>query len=154
MYLPIALALLLATLAPALAGGARTLPEELDRIAADCREEGRAAAFEPGLVTVRDLDGDGRPDILLDTQHARCAGERRAASCGTGGCMLRVFLRREEGYVHVFRQVARSHAIEEAPDGGTVLTIESGPPAYTARFSIRGGCVTAVEGSARRDCAP
>lgn len=154
MRLSVALALLLAALAPALAGEARTLPEELDQIAAGCREDGRAAAFGPGLVTVRDLDGDGRPDILLDAEHARCAGQRRSGSCGTGGCMLRVFLRRDEGYTYVFRQVARSHAIEDAPDGGTVLTIESGPPFYTARFSIRDGCVTAIEGSERRDCAP
>ena len=48
-------------------------------------EAGEKPLYKPGFLTVRDINGDGKPDYILNYEHFQC-GERESMFCGTGGC--------------------------------------------------------------------
>ena len=84
------------------ASAAAPLPPEvkavLDEKARECREaEGRGLRGN-GLRAVRrlDLNGDGRPDFIVDLDKAPCVGIE-SLFCGTGGCTLVILASRPDG---------------------------------------------------------
>lgn len=86
----------------AASAAAAPLPPEvkavLDEKAAECREaEGRGLRGD-GLPAVRrlDLNGDGRPDYIVDLDKAPCVGIE-SLFCGTGGCTLVILASRPDG---------------------------------------------------------
>jgi hypothetical protein len=120
MKLRIGSAALLAVVAALSLGSAafaqkqQTLPPNLPTIVQDAMqthlkecEAGEKPLYKPGFLTVRDINGDGKPDYILDYDHFQC-GERVSMFCGTGGCQREIFASEEEkGYVPVWNKLAR-----------------------------------------------
>lgn len=72
------------------AGGAR-LQESLGFLAEECGSA--AVGFEDGALTTADLNGDGRPDYLMDMTGFTCGGVNQGNGwCGSGGCSFDVFV--------------------------------------------------------------
>ena len=65
----------------------KAVQEELDHFRASCRENGSDISDPLRALRWEDLDGDGRPDAIIETEKARCA-EGYSPYCGTAGCML------------------------------------------------------------------
>jgi hypothetical protein len=64
-------------------------------------------AFVAGFLTTRDINGDGKPDYVLNYEHYRC-GDIETLFCGSGGCQTEIFASNDEGgYVHVWDQLAQ-----------------------------------------------
>ena len=65
---------------------------------AACRERGGTPLRQPGFETVRDLNGDGRPDYLIDFRALRCRQPGGGATTGgdrcgeAGDCALHVYV--------------------------------------------------------------
>jgi hypothetical protein len=94
MKLIAALAMALAFLLPARAQPQQTpLPkivqDAIDENKKQC-EADETVTQKPGLVTKRDINGDGVPDYILDYEHLHC-GEFVTRFCGTGGCLTEIF---------------------------------------------------------------
>lgn len=79
-----------------------------------CGEYGRAqgmhsGVIEPDAIVVRDLNGDGEDDAIIDHNGITCVrshglGQR---TCDDSGCALRVFVRNWAGFAfHIERQAA------------------------------------------------
>jgi hypothetical protein len=82
----------LGTPACALSDAARDLAGQ--EIAAAC--EGRPGSFDPAGLTERDLDGDGRDDLILSHEHIHCEGSpARSIFCGMQLCSLQFHVWRE-----------------------------------------------------------
>lgn len=105
---------MLTTAAAAQAQKAQTLPpnlpkpvnEAMEKNLKEC-EPGEKPLYKPGFLTIRDINGDGKPDYILNYDHFQC-GERVSIFCGTGGCQTEVFASDEEkGYVPVWNKLAR-----------------------------------------------
>jgi hypothetical protein len=111
------LALLPATLAhaqgKAAQGKAVTLPSNLPKQVAEAIEknnkectEGKPT-FKQGFLSTRDINGDGKPDYVLNYEHYQC-GEIETLFCGTGGCQTEIFASDDDGnYVHVWDKLAQ-----------------------------------------------
>ena len=92
----------------------QTLPPNLPKIVQDAMqanlkecEPGEKPLYKPGFLTVRDINGDGKPDFILNYDHFQC-GERESMFCGTGGCQHGIFASEEDkGYVPVWNKLAR-----------------------------------------------
>jgi len=65
----------------------KAVQEELDYFRASCRENGSDISDPLRALRWEDLDGDGRPDAIIEAEKARCA-EGYSPYCGTAGCML------------------------------------------------------------------
>lgn len=81
-------------------------------------EEGKIELL-PGFVTTKDINGDGKPDYILNYEHFQC-GEFMTLFCGTGGCLTEVFASLDEGgYVTAWHENARRHPVRprERPAG-------------------------------------
>jgi hypothetical protein len=50
----------------------------------------KTVALEKGFITRKDINGDGRPDFVLDIESFICDGDRRAF-CGSLGWTTQVF---------------------------------------------------------------
>jgi hypothetical protein len=61
----------------------------------------QATAYDPGFVVRRDVDGDGRSDVLLDYSQAYC-GARHEPYCERGRCLLVVYRSVGSGWKKVF----------------------------------------------------
>lgn len=94
--LPAFLALLLIAAAPM-----QPLPEPVRAAmaehAAACRDMGGRPAPTPDYHTRADLNGDGRPDHIIDLAGLNCNGAP-SAFCGSAGCPVSVFLSGPGGY--------------------------------------------------------
>jgi hypothetical protein len=73
------------------------LPSNLPKIVQDAIdenkkqcEEGEKPAVTQGFLTLKDINGDGKPDYILDYEHFQC-GEFVTRFCGTGGCLTEIF---------------------------------------------------------------
>lgn len=86
---------------------ARDLPRpiqvELDAEIHDCRPQ--KVVLGRGFVERRDVNGDGRPDYILNYEEFRC-GDTGSLYCGSGGCTVKIFAATpREGYMKVFDQI-------------------------------------------------
>lgn len=110
----LALFVLLTATVHAQAQKAQTLPPNLPKIVTDAMETnlkeceaGEKPLYKPGFLTIRDINGDGKPDYILNYDHFQC-GERVSIFCGTGGCQTEIFASEEDkGYVPVWNKLAR-----------------------------------------------
>ena len=92
-----------------------------------CRQaNGLRLTLKPEAVRSIDLTGDGRPDYIVDFEHAECE-RRESIFCGTGGCDLAIVVALGGGR---YRQVFRQHVLRYA--------IEDGKGARTIRFDLHG----------------
>lgn len=93
---------------------AQTIPSDLPAMVKDAMaknlkecEAGEKPLYKPGFLTIRDINGDGKPDYILNYEHFQC-GERVSVFCGTGGCQTEIFASEEDkGLVHVWDKLAQ-----------------------------------------------
>jgi hypothetical protein len=94
----------------------------LDKARMDCGAAcGLKLTVEPEAIRSIDLNGDGRPDHIVNYDHVTC--ERRPKIfCGTGGCPLVVVVALSGGrYREVFRQQVLRYEIEPGVGARTIL---------------------------------
>jgi hypothetical protein len=72
------------------AGMAEDLPAPVQKAIAEAKRDCKTVAIEKGFITRKDINGDGRPDFVLDYESFICDGDRRAF-CGSLGCTTQVF---------------------------------------------------------------
>lgn len=116
--LPPVVAFLAAALATT-AALADDLPKALagDIVAVERASCEQATAYDPGFVVRRDVDGDGRPDILLDYSQAYC-GARHEPYCEGRRCLLIVYRAVGNGWRKAFEDRVGEWRI----DGGGTAT--------------------------------
>lgn len=103
--------------------------EELPRIvkSAIAEESGscKKTTLEPGFLTRKDINGDGRPDYILDYESLRCDGRERDF-CGSLGCAIQVFASLPNGgYARVVDDLLR---------GGVSFRQVQGRPAIVLNY--------------------
>ena len=108
------------------AGGRRIALLARPRVIGEIEANGLRLTLKPEAVRSIDLTGDGRPDYIVDFEHAECE-RRESIFCGTGGCDLAIVVALPGGK---FRQVFRQHVLR--------YTIEDGEGARTIRFDLHG----------------
>ena len=69
---------------------AEDLPAAVQKAIAENRRGCKTVAIEKGFITRKDINGDGRPDFVLDYESFICNGDRRWF-CGSLGCTTQVF---------------------------------------------------------------
>lgn len=89
----------LLALGPAIAAQAELAPppavqQAIAEARKDCEPE--RATLLPGFVAEKDVNGDGRKDFVLDYGKFQC-GDSTMYYCGTGGCLMQVFVSRPDG---------------------------------------------------------
>ena len=77
------------------------------------------------FVVLRDVDGDGRKDVVLDYSDAQCGGQSEPY-CGDSGCLLKVYLASSSGYRKAFEGRAKSWKVEDR--GGRPVIFVDGRP--------------------------
>lgn len=85
------------------------LPKEAQAaIDAAKKECGATAALKKGFVATRDVNGDGKPDFILDYDKFECDGFA-TFFCGSGGCLTQVFASLPDGsYVKAWDENVRA----------------------------------------------
>ncbi len=94
--LRLALAVLLATAAPAAAELPPEIVEVTDQAMADCQDMGGTPSVLPAFDTRLDLNGDGIADHVINFAGLQCA-EAWSAFCGSAGCPVAAWLSRADG---------------------------------------------------------
>lgn len=84
-----------------------------------------STGYGVNFVVQRDVDGDGRKDVILDYSQAQCGGQPDPY-CTTAGCMLKVYLGGKGGYHKVFDGRVRTWTLDETR-GRPVLLIDGAP---------------------------
>ena len=69
---------------------AEDLPSAVQKAIAENRRDCKTVDIEKGFVTRKDINGDGRPDFVLDYASFFCDGHQRPL-CGSLGCTIQVF---------------------------------------------------------------
>ena len=69
---------------------AEDLPPAVQKAIAENKRGCKTVAIEKGFITRKDINGDGRPDFVLDYDSFICDGNRRGF-CGSIGCATQVF---------------------------------------------------------------
>jgi len=83
----------------------KPVQEAIEKNNKECTEG--KPAFTQGFLSTRDINGDGKPDYVLNYDHYKC-GEIESMFCGTGGCQTEIFASDGEGgYVHVWDKLAQ-----------------------------------------------
>ena len=81
---------------------AEDLPPAVQKAIAENKRDCKTVAIEKGFITRKDINGDGRPDFVLDYESFICDGNPRAF-CGSIGCLTQVFASLPNGaYAKVF----------------------------------------------------
>jgi hypothetical protein len=81
---------------------AEDLPAPVQKAIAENKRSCKTVAIEKGFITRKDINGDGRPDFVLDYESFICDGNPRAF-CGSIGCLTQVFASLPNGaYAKVF----------------------------------------------------
>jgi hypothetical protein len=89
------------------------LPSVVQRAISEQRRDCKTVAFEKGFVTRKDINGDGRPDFILDYGAFTCDGDRRSL-CGSLGCSTQVFASLSDGtYLKVVDETVRKLTFRE-----------------------------------------
>lgn len=85
-----------------------------------------STGYGMNFSVLRDVDGDGRRDVVLDYSEAQCGGQPEPY-CDDAGCLLKVFLAgKGGGYKKAFDGKVRSWKIDES-SGRPVLLIDGAP---------------------------
>lgn len=102
-----------------------TLPVAVSRLVTATREECRKlggrldeGADAPALIRTQDVDGDGKPDYLIEKRHLVCEGVA-TAFCHNNGCDMEIALS-GKGYKNPIRETGALRAIEDGPDGAVI----------------------------------
>ncbi len=111
------------TLAQFRQGMGATATQYLVDVEAECG--GRPLDFEPGAITSADLNGDGRPDYLIDMSLMTCGGEPSGNGwCGSGGCSFDIYTStepsayRQDAYLGMGPEIVRfGEGLAVAADG-------------------------------------
>jgi hypothetical protein len=69
---------------------AEDLPAAVQKAIAENRRVCKTVAIEKGFITRKDINGDGRPDYVLDYSYFTCDGNPQTF-CGSIGCTTQVF---------------------------------------------------------------
>jgi hypothetical protein len=69
---------------------AEHLPAPVQKAITESEHGCKTVAIEKDFITRKDINGDGRPDFVLDYGSFTCDGDRRAF-CGSLGCLTQVF---------------------------------------------------------------
>jgi hypothetical protein len=69
---------------------AEDLPPAVQKAIAENKRDCKTVAIENGFITRKDINGDGRPDFVLNYESFICNGDRRGF-CGSLGCTTQVF---------------------------------------------------------------
>jgi hypothetical protein len=69
---------------------AEDLPPAVQKAIAENKRVCKTVAIEKGFITRKDINGDGRPDFVLDYESFICDGNPREF-CGSIGCLTQVF---------------------------------------------------------------
>ena len=113
--------------ASALSNAARYLiDQEIER---GC--EGRGGSMTSEGVFERDLDGDGRADLILTHDGMACQGSlSRSLECGTQICTTKIYLRRG-GLLRLIEEFA-SHSLSIGPGKRPIIKLygHNSGPAY------------------------
>lgn len=72
------------------------------------------------FVVQRDIDGDGRRDVVLDYAEALCGGDHEPY-CDGNGCLLKVYLGSGGGHRKVFEGRVRTWSVDERGGRATLL---------------------------------
>ena len=89
------------------AATAEQLPRPVKAAIAESRTSCRTVRFQPGFIARPDVNGDGRPDYVLDYTFAQCDGDPRGF-CGSLGCSAQVFASLPDGtYAKVVDETLR-----------------------------------------------
>jgi hypothetical protein len=81
---------------------AEDLPPAVQKAIAENKRVCKTVAIEKGFITRKDINGDGRPDFVLDYESFICDGNPREF-CGSIGCLTQVFASLPNGaYAKVF----------------------------------------------------
>ncbi|MFO1141329.1 MAG: hypothetical protein U1E59_02890 [Amaricoccus sp.] len=140
--LPLAMAFAALTPAGAYAGAEPppALIEATEVATALCRNLGGTPVILDGYRTVKDLNGDGRPDFLTDLADLQC-GEAWGAFCGPSGCPVSAWLSEPGGgYVRFDFGHIRGFSIRDEAEG---------VPAVVARYDTT-GCGEGHDGGCTR----
>ena len=74
------------------------------------------------FIHLRDLDGDGRADVILDYAEALCGGEPEPY-CTSEGCLLKAWRSEKGGWRKIFEGRAKTWSVGEA-DGRKGLVVD------------------------------
>lgn len=84
----------------------KPVQEAIEKNNKEC-EAGKKPIYLQGFLSTRDINGDGKPDYVLNYEHYKCS-ELESLFCGTGGCQTEIFASDDEGgYVHVWDKLAQ-----------------------------------------------
>ena len=116
------LALLLAVFLVPTPGRADDLPRQLtgDLIRTEHENCRTSTGYGARFVVARDVDGDGRKDIVLDYAQALCGGQPEPY-CDASGCLLKLYLGTSGGWRKAFEGRAKSWAVEDRSGRPTLL---------------------------------
>lgn len=90
-----------------------------------CTEMGGAPNTD-AMLTVDDINGDGREDWLVDYSKMKCDGTTNPF-CGTGGCSLSIYLwKKDATWRLVYDDMVQSFEINKTGTRRTLIT-QSGP---------------------------
>ncbi len=104
------------------------LPQQLvkDLIKTEHENCKTSTGYDKNFVLLRDIDGDGRKDVILDYSEALCGGQP-APYCDDQGCLLKVYRgSRSGGYEKVFDAKVRTWKLDES-NPKAMLVIDGTP---------------------------
>jgi hypothetical protein len=85
------------------------LPKEVQAAIGEAKKDcGARVRLKPNFVTSRDVNGDGKPDYILDYDHFQC-DDMVTFFCGSAGCLTQVFASLPDGsYVKAWDENVRA----------------------------------------------
>jgi hypothetical protein len=93
---------------------AEDLPPAVQKAITETKRGCKTVAIEKGFIARKDINGDGRPDFVLNYESFICDGNPRAF-CGSIGCLTQVFASLPKGaYAKVFDDNVRRIDFREA----------------------------------------
>ena len=125
---------------------AEDLPPAVQKAIAENKRGCKTVAIEKGFLTRKDINGDGRPDFVLDYESFTCDGDRRWF-CGSIGCLTQVFASLPNGaYAKVFDDNVRRIDFREVQGRPAIVV---GFPASRAERTRRMFATSSNPGTAR-----
>ena len=127
---------------------AQTAEAAIAKVRAEIRKDcDGKITFKPGFQKQIEINGDGRPDYVLDYGQADCVGGSSAMNsyCGSAGCTVDILVSGPSGYRQGWGSNLRGWSVEQA-GGAPVLVVDlhgsacgkSGAEACRKRFTWNG----------------